>query len=784
MIADILPRYQVTSDGSTVAYTVPFELIESNLINVYVDSEKQSSGYSVNVSAKTITFDNAPDEGKLITIIRAIPISWEVSDFGSLNEKSLDRALTLLIAKMQTLEEEINRSPKTNPYDKETGSDLSELFFTEMRDALDSLEQAKVVYAQIQASGTQALADITTEKNSAISDINDNSSDRIGEFNTNATNKTAAFNTNANTVTDTFNQNATDKTNDFNTNAAQKQAAVDASAAAAATSATNAATSEANAATSEANAASTEARINETLSTYVTYVGDPTGEVTLKNKDDQTLIPYTELATANKAGRVKPDGTTTSVDSNGAMSVVGKQDTLVSGTNIKTVNGNSLLGSGDVTIGAQVSWGNITGTLSNQTDLKSALDAKANDSDVVKLTGNQTASGQKTFINTIKSNSILALESKTNQTTFEKPTQAPTEIKTIGRINFAASDSDFSMGYIRTYRDKSNTVATEISARQSIDGVQKTCILGVKVDKDGNTFTSVPTPATSDSSSKIATTENVDAKITAQAVKLTGNQTIGGAKTFTSDLTLQGASVQPIFKATGYTKGTAPTTDTYMCHRSYKDNNNNNVFHEFYYIPKNTNRPSYILRFQDVSSASASSSKYKDIIIANYDGTNANYAINATTATAPTPSTTDNSTKIATTAFFRNNMQVVDALPANPVEGVFYYIPDNSLPQQMTNYDYVVDYKTPTDADPTWYRVYKSGWVEQGGILPKKNNWSAVTITFPKPFVNTLYTVLTSTGYTANTDASTITGKTTTNFTTTGYNSTGFAGWQASGQGV
>ena len=129
-------------------------------------------------------------------------------------------------------------------------------------------------------------------------------------------------------------------------------------------------------------------------------------------------------------------------------------------------------------------------------------------------------------------------------------------------------------------------------------------------------------------------------------------------------------------------------------------------------------------------------------------------------------------------------MQVVTELPENPVSGVFYYVPDNSLPQQMTNYDYVVDYKTPTDADPTWYRVYKSGWIEQGGILPKKDNWSAVTITFPKPFANTLYTVLTSTGYTSNTDANTITGKTTTTFTTTGYNSTGFAGWQASGQGT
>ncbi|MBR2391949.1 MAG: hypothetical protein IKA93_00025 [Elusimicrobiaceae bacterium] len=29
--------------------------------------------------------------------------------------------------------------------------------------------------------------------------------------------------------------------------------------------------------------------------------------------------------------------------------------------------------------------------------------------------------------------------------------------------------------------------------------------------------------------------------------------------------------------------------------------------------------------------------------------------------------------------------------------------------------DYVVEFKRPTAEDPTWYRKYKSGWLEQGG---------------------------------------------------------------------
>lgn len=62
------------------------------------------------------------------------------------------------------------------------------------------------------------------------------------------------------------------------------------------------------------------------------------------------------------------------------VDISGKQDTLVSGTNIKTINGSSVLGSGNMVIsgggGGGGTWGSITGTLSDQTDLNSALSAK------------------------------------------------------------------------------------------------------------------------------------------------------------------------------------------------------------------------------------------------------------------------------------------------------------------------------------------------------------------------------------------------------------------------
>ena len=72
-----------------------------------------------------------------------------------------------------------------------------------------------------------------------------------------------------------------------------------------------------------------------------------------------------------------------------------KQDTLVSGTNIKTINGSSILGSGNLVVtGSGATWGSITGTLSSQTDLQSALNAKQ---DTITLT-TTGSSGASTFI--------------------------------------------------------------------------------------------------------------------------------------------------------------------------------------------------------------------------------------------------------------------------------------------------------------------------------------------------------------------------------------------------
>ncbi len=47
----------------------------------------------------------------------------------------------------------------------------------------------------------------------------------------------------------------------------------------------------------------------------------------------------------------------------------------------------------------------------------------------------------------------------------------------------------------------------------------------------------------------------------------------------------------------------------------------------------------------------------------------------------------------------------------------------------MSGAEYVVAFQAPTAANGyTWYRKYKSGWVEQGGILPCDSKTSETTI--------------------------------------------------------
>lgn len=90
--------------------------------------------------------------------------------------------------------------------------------------------------------------------------------------------------------------------------------------------------------------------------------------------DDITLDQLQEVVNFIKANKTDLENLAIDNISGLTAALESKQDNLISGTTIKTLNGLSLLGAGNLTISGN--WGGITGAITDQTDLKNALDAK------------------------------------------------------------------------------------------------------------------------------------------------------------------------------------------------------------------------------------------------------------------------------------------------------------------------------------------------------------------------------------------------------------------------
>jgi len=111
---------------------------------------------------------------------------------------------------------------------------------------------------------------------------------------------------------------------------------------------------------------------------------------------------------------------------------------------------------------------------------------------------------------------------------------------------------------------------------------------------------------------------------------------------------------------------------------------------------------------------------------------------------------------------------------------------NTDLSNVLANIDYVVESKMPTADDPSWYRKYKSGWLEQGGVFSSAGNVT-YTITLLKPFANTKYTALLTSGYSTTTESGVdyVKTKTTTNMVVIMDNISGFDhNWEAKGMGA
>lgn len=101
----------------------------------------------------------------------------------------------------------------------------------------------------------------------------------------------------------------------------------------------------------------------------------------------------------------------------------------------------------------------------------------------------------------------------------------------------------------------------------------------------------------------------------------------------------------------------------------------------------------------------------------------------------------------------------------------------NELPDSA---DYVVE--SYNDENGNWYRVYKSGWVEQGGMTEK--NSTGNTVTYLKAFKDEKYTLLLSKGNNKSAYVAAYSSKTATGFVETQFQSEFGSEWYACGQGA
>lgn len=193
-----------------------------------------------------------------------------------------------------------------------------------------------------------------------------------------------------------------------------------------------------------------------------------TRKVILEDKDGEELVPYTELATNQQPGRVRPDGSSLVVNSNGVISVNG-----ATGTEIGYLSG--------VTSGIQGQLGNT-----------------------VHKTGNEDVSGEKCFRNIIY-----------RQNPEDDYKTAPAE-RVATQIGIIDKNNNWLGGW-EHYHHVDGSVTKSMAVRQQ--NGNSYAILGVGIKPDGTQYTFAPNPPTGDNSSNIATTSFVTNKVSTKADK-------------------------------------------------------------------------------------------------------------------------------------------------------------------------------------------------------------------------------------------------------------------------
>ncbi|MBQ8678069.1 MAG: hypothetical protein IJ529_06335 [Alphaproteobacteria bacterium] len=287
--------------------------------------------YETRYSSGEIVFNQAPQSGVSVAIVRNVPATQGVvfvegedfpaADFGN----GLDK----LTMREQQIEEQLSRAmifpPTSTVNPLQARNEILTAQYEATAAALNAGQSAKEV---------SDLAIVAIEK---AEEIKETVAQGTADFNTNAIEKTNTFNANAVAKTNDFDSNAESQTAAFDANAAEKQAEVDALAALAKQYAQGEPT-EPDGYSAEYWAKQAEASLSGLGQLVATIEGKIPAQASASNQ-------LTDKAYVDEAD----NGLQSQIDALAAADAT-FQPILVSGTNIKSVNGISLVGSGNVNI--------------------------------------------------------------------------------------------------------------------------------------------------------------------------------------------------------------------------------------------------------------------------------------------------------------------------------------------------------------------------------------------------------------------------------------------------
>ncbi len=171
--------------------------------------------------------------------------------------------------------------------------------------------------------------------------------------------------------------------------------------------------------------------------------GDYTTSLVTESTDKKYVTDAEKTVLSNTSGTNTGDETTSTIQAKRPL---------------KTVGGESLEGPGNIEIPDSAEWGNITGTLSNQTDLQTALDDKADD---VDLTNHINDNNNPHSVTATQ----VGLGNADNTSDLGKPISTATQSALDDKVAIATNPSKTVKGAIKAFYDTA-TSTLEIS----IDG--------------------------------------------------------------------------------------------------------------------------------------------------------------------------------------------------------------------------------------------------------------------------------------------------------------------------